>query len=155
VIVVPAASAPLRGDDRLFSYGERFRLLHAALRREIGAKRVILSTLERRRKGPNYTADTLAALEKICPQKPVVVVGADQAEKLGSWHRNDYLLEHYEFLVFARKGSRRESMPVFKGEFVEDFSEEISATQARQQLRGLSAADRFARALEALTGEIE
>lgn len=144
---MPAASAPLRTDDRLFSFRERFELLRALFHSEITARRIILSPLERLLPKPNFTFSTLAALRERCGQKPVVVVGGDQAQKLGSWHRSAELIGEYEFLVFARAGSVAENIPNLNARFVEDFSENISATALRKELTALPASERFQRAL--------
>lgn len=147
MIVMPAASAPLRTDDRLFSFRERFALLRALFRNEISARRIILSPLERLLPKPNYTFSTLSALRERCGQKPVVVVGADQAQKLGNWHRSAELIDEYEFLIFARAGSVPANIPNLRARFVEDFVEDISATALRTELAALPAGERFERAL--------
>jgi nicotinic acid mononucleotide adenylyltransferase len=132
---MPAADAPLRGDARYYSYRERFHQLRNMFSREISEQKVILSRLEKSLPKPNYTITTLTALSGICPEKPVVVIGADQAANLGRWHRSAELLRDFEFLVFARRGSDvPENLP---GRFcyIRDFDENISATEIRNKLR--------------------
>lgn len=147
IVVMPAAGAPLRVDERLFSYRERFRLLRLLLQSEIVAGQVALSKLERSLPRPNYTADTLAALAKHCATPPVIVIGADQAEKLPLWHRSEELMARYKFLVFARPGSPAKNNPQLNARFIGDFAENISATEIREKLAALPAAKRFAAAL--------
>lgn len=147
MIIMPAASAPLRTDDRLFSFRERFHLLRSLFRSEIATGRIILSPLERLLPKPNYTFDTLSAVRRRCGQKPVVVVGADQAQKLGLWHRSAELIGEYEFLIFARAGSVPANIPNLRARFVADFAEHISATALRTELAALPAGERFQRAL--------
>ena len=146
---MPAAGAPLRADERLFSYRERFSLLRRLLHSEIKRDKVILSVLERRLPKPNYTMNTLTALSKICTQKPILVIGADQVEKLPHWHQGAVLLREYEFLCFARRGAALGKIPGLIARLIEDFSEDISATELRAKLIGLPQAQRFAAALAA------
>lgn len=131
---MPAGDAPLRSDARYYTYRERFHQLRVMFTREISGRRVILSRLEKSLPKPNFTIQTLTALAGICPEKPVLVIGADQAANLGRWHRSAELLRDFEFLVFARRSSPfPESLP---GSFcyVRDFDENISATEIRGKL---------------------
>lgn len=141
---MPAAASPLREDARLFNYRMRFDFLHRLFAQEIAAGRVILSILEKKLPQPNYTYNTLEALAQICPVKPVLVIGADQAQNLPRWHKADDLLRNFRFLVFARGGSPADALPVFNVEVVADFDEEISATELRSQLAQLSVQARIA-----------
>lgn len=135
IILMPAADAPLRNDERYYTYRERFRLLRRLFADEISRHNVILSKLEKSLPKPNYTIGTLSALRAICPGKPVIVLGADQAENLGRWHRSAELLRDFEFLIFARRGSQLPE--TLKGSFcyITDFDENISATEIRNELR--------------------
>lgn len=132
---MPAADTPLRGDTRYYTYRERFRQLRTAFAREISDRRVILSRLEKTLPKPNYTIETLTALRLICPEKPVVVIGADQAVNLARWHRSAELVRDYEFLVFARRGSDFNDDLHGSFCFIADFEENISATEIRNSLR--------------------
>lgn len=147
---MPAASAPLRTDERLFSYRERFWLLRRIFAAEIAAGSVVVSVLEQSLPAPNYTVNTLAALGRLCGEKPVVVIGSDQAEKLPRWHLAPDLIRDYEFLILARRGAGRPSIAGLKASYVEDFAEDISATQLRQALSAIPAADRLKAALAAV-----
>ena len=132
---MPAADAPLRGDARYYTYRERFHLLRKMFAAEISRRQVILSNLEKSLPKPNYTFETLSALRNLCPEKPVVVIGADQAMNLARWHRSSELMREYEFLVFARRGSPYPGDPGENFCFVADFAEDISATEIRDKLR--------------------
>ncbi|MBX3723632.1 MAG: nicotinate-nicotinamide nucleotide adenylyltransferase [Turneriella sp.] len=149
VIVMPAASAPLRSDERLFSYRERFHLLRRAFAQEVAAGSVAISVLERRLPAPNYTVNTLTALAGFCAQKPIVVIGGDQAEKLPRWHRAEELFAQYEFLVFARGGATP-NIPGLRARYVPDFAEDISATEMRALLAAVPAASRLKAAVAAV-----
>lgn len=155
VIVSPAAFAPLRSDERLFSYRERFALLRVCFKRELERGQVILSVLEKSLPKPNYTIETLAHLSRRCGEKPIVVIGADQAAKIGNWHRSDELLREYRFVVFARgKEGKFLDDHAWDIMFFKDFDEPISATELRVQLVQLPREHRFAAALKLLTDEV-
>ncbi len=55
---------------------------------------------ELRRDGPTYTYDTVAAMGTEC----VLIVGADAAAGVPTWHRADELLEIARFAVVPRPG---------------------------------------------------
>lgn len=143
---MPAAVSPLRGDERLFNYRERFHFLRLLFSREIAAGRVILSSLEKKLPQPNYTMNTLEALGKICPVKPALVVGGDQATNLSRWHRADELMQSFRFVVFARQGAIAPAVTGLDFEFIADFDEDISATNLREKLKALPLQERIAAA---------
>jgi len=55
------------------------------------------------RDGPTYTIDTVAALG----QDAVIILGADAAVGIPSWHRGDELIEMAHFAVIPRAGVNR------------------------------------------------
>lgn len=141
---MPAFAAPLREDIRLFSFRERFRLLRTLFAPEILTSRVRLSHLEARLPRPNYTWQTLAALSRVCDRQPIIVIGADQAAKILSWHKGGELMRMYTFAVFAREGNAA-TQPEHKNfHRIENFSADISATAERERLGALPAAERYA-----------
>jgi len=148
VIVMPAAAAPLRKDERLFSYRERFHLLRSLFQTECRVGSVILSRLEKTLPLPNYTFDTLTALARICGIKPMIVLGEDQAANLNKWHNADQLMRDYEFVVFARRGPSAEKPFGLRYTLIADFDEDISATALRHRLHSLPPAERLAAAAE-------
>lgn len=148
MLLMPAAGAPLRSDERLFNYRERFHILRILFATEIAAGRVILSTLEKTLPKPNFTIATLEALQQLCPTKPVIVIGADQAANLARWHRADELLQQYEFVIFARQGSEILPQAGIRCEVIANFDEDISATALRAHLSGLAAARRVEEVLK-------
>lgn len=154
VVVSLAAKAPLRDDERLFSYRERFALLRSCFARELQYGEVILSILERSLPKPNYTIETLSHLSRLCQKKPIVVIGADQAEKILHWHRAEELLRDYRFVVFARGRVVLAHNQNWDCTFIDDFDEPISATALRAQLVALPREHRFAAALKLLTDEV-
>ncbi|GAB4437587.1 MAG: hypothetical protein OHK0011_20600 [Turneriella sp.] len=154
VIISPAQAAPLRTDERLFSYRERFSLLRSCFAQQLAEGRVILSLLERSLPRPNFTVNTLAALVSLCGTKPVVVIGADQAAQIGQWHRAEELMREYEFVVFARRSPAVAFDDRLRHKLVADFDLPVSATAVRADLRRLPKAERFA-AARALTNQVQ
>jgi len=70
-----------------------------------------VSELEVRRDGPSYTAETLAALRDESPDDELtLILGADQAAHLASWHEPERVLELARVAVAAREGMEREAV---------------------------------------------
>lgn len=125
---MPAGAAPLRTNTALFTYQQRFALLRQAFAEEIRIGRVRLSSLERRLPQPNYTIDTLTYLQRLCTQRPTIVIGADQAANISRWHRAAELMHRYEFLVFARRGAVPEFPAAMRYNLIADFDDQHEAT---------------------------
>lgn len=62
---------------------------------------------EIRRSGKTYTIDTLAAMEA---DSPFLILGADAAARLPSWHRADEVLQRARLAVAPRPGTARHSV---------------------------------------------
>ena len=146
VIVMPAPQAPLRAAEKCFSYRERFHLLRVMFRHEISRARVLLSVLEKRLPAPHFTIETLEALNGLCSEKPVVVIGGDQAEKIPRWHRVSELVTRYRFVIFARTGASAPTLHEMRYETIGDFSYDISSTALRDRLLLLDSVQRFSEA---------
>ena len=70
-----------------------------------------VSELEVGREGPSYTADTLALLREQEPDDELtLILGADQAAKLASWHQPERVMELARVAVAAREGMEREAV---------------------------------------------
>jgi nicotinate-nucleotide adenylyltransferase len=69
------------------------------------------SALEVERGGTSYTVDTLKAIHSMHPDAPLrLIVGADTARTLGSWHEPATLLELADLAVALRSGTGREQV---------------------------------------------
>jgi nicotinate-nucleotide adenylyltransferase len=107
VVLVPARLPPHKpvvedpgGARRL----EMCRLLIA------GAARLAVSAIELERDGPSYTVDTLQAIHTSDPEAELtLIVGADIAATLPSWHESDRLLGLAALAVAGRKGGDRDA----------------------------------------------
>ena len=70
-----------------------------------------VSELETRRDGPSYTAETLGELHEEAPDDELtLILGADQAAHLASWHEPERVLELARVAVAAREGMEREAV---------------------------------------------
>jgi nicotinate-nucleotide adenylyltransferase len=68
-------------------------------------------SLEVRRGGSSYTADTLAEIHAMSPQAELTfIVGADTARTLPTWHRPQAVLGLARLAVAERQGSDREQV---------------------------------------------
>ncbi len=64
------------------------------------------SRLELERHGPTYTVDTVEALAREGPRRELfLIVGADVAKSIHTWHRADDLRAHVTLAVVTRDGS--------------------------------------------------
>ncbi len=70
-----------------------------------------LSRVEVDREGPSYMADTLRLLGEGSPEDELVlIVGADQAGALPTWHEPETVLELATLAVASREGMEREAV---------------------------------------------
>lgn len=131
---IPAPAAPLRG-EALAPAEDRYEML----RRAIGSDdRFAVSRVELERPGPSYTWDTVEALHALLPGVRLVwILGADQVEKLPSWHRARELVQRVEFACFERPGYSAQPPAGLEGlrlHRLESRGLEISAHEIRDRL---------------------
>jgi nicotinate-nucleotide adenylyltransferase len=105
VLLVPVGEAPhreLRADP-----GSRHRLRMVQLA-VAGNDRLEASAVEVERPGLSYTADTLAALRASAPDEELtLILGADQAMRLPTWHEPERVLAQAWLAVAQREGLGR------------------------------------------------
>jgi nicotinate-nucleotide adenylyltransferase len=101
LLLVPVGRAPHREVESDPGGEARLELCRAAV---AGDERFGVSRVEIDRAGPSYTADTLRGVRsELSPRDDVVLVlGADQAAELPTWHRPEEVLERAEVAVLAR-----------------------------------------------------
>ena len=76
-----------------------------------GDRRFEVSRVEVERSGPSYTVDTLRLLgERLPDDELTVILGADQASRLPSWHEPEAVLSLARVAVAAREGIEREAV---------------------------------------------
>jgi nicotinate-nucleotide adenylyltransferase len=106
--MVPTGQAPHRQIDP--DPGPRIRLELCRLAAAT-ADWLTVSAVEIERDGPSYTADTLEALHQRAPEEErTLILGADQAANLASWHDPERVLALARVAVAAREGIERETV---------------------------------------------
>ncbi|MDA8196028.1 MAG: nicotinate-nucleotide adenylyltransferase [Actinomycetota bacterium] len=111
----------------------RFLLVEDAVR---GVEGLRASDMEIQRGGSSYTIDTVIELTGSDPSIEVVlVVGADAAAGLSTWHRYSELSKMVDLVVVNRPGAFVEpsSLAEWKVTFVEVPSLAVSSTEIRQR----------------------
>jgi nicotinate-nucleotide adenylyltransferase len=99
--VVPAGVPPHRGPAHAGA-ADRLAMCRAAIE---GRPRITVVDLELRRPGPSYTVDTMHDLAAAHPEVQLwVVLGADAAREMASWHGSSELLTAYHFVLVNRAG---------------------------------------------------
>jgi len=92
------------GRRPLSAAGDRLAMTQRAV---LGFNRIGASDLEIRRGGTTYTIDTLEQLRADAPDRPLfLVVGADAAAELHTWHRHEELPALATLVIVERNGER-------------------------------------------------
>ena len=108
ILLIPVGDAPHRELQADPGREHRLRMVELA---GAGDDRLEASTLEVERPGPSYTADTLAALRASAPDEELtLILGADQAMRLGTWHEPERVLAQARLAVAQRQGLGREEV---------------------------------------------
>jgi nicotinate-nucleotide adenylyltransferase len=108
VRLVPVGEAPHRELAQDPGGEVRVRLCELATASD---PRLGVSRLEVDRPGPSYTVDTLRLLREQEPaEEPVLILGADQASRLGSWRDPGTVLELARVGVATRGGVQRDQV---------------------------------------------
>jgi nicotinate-nucleotide adenylyltransferase len=108
VLLVPFGEAPHRELDSDPGPRERLRLTQIAAADD---ERLLVSPIETNRPGPSYMADTLTLLREIEPAAELtLILGADQAMKLRSWHEPEQVLDTARLAVADRGGVGRDDV---------------------------------------------
>jgi nicotinate-nucleotide adenylyltransferase len=108
VVLVPTARPPHRRIDDDPGAEARAEMCELAAGDD---DRLTVSRIELERKGPSYTADTLAELAAAEPDAELfLLLGGDQAAALGSWHEPQAVLDAATVAVAERDEFRREDI---------------------------------------------
>ena len=114
-----------------------------------GVDKVVVDARETQRSGPSYTVDTLEALRDDYPAAQFfLIVGEDQAQSLGTWHRWQDVLQLATICVAARAGFTRAS-PLFEAlhlaptafQLIEMPPMDVSATDIRLRVANHQSTD--------------
>jgi nicotinate-nucleotide adenylyltransferase len=129
---VPAREQPFKRGRHRTSPEHRAAMLSLALGDTPGFD---VEQAELNRRGPSYTVDTLDQLRRREPGAEfVLLLGADAAAELPSWHEAHRIQELARVVVFARPGT---TVPASAGvsATIEVPAIDISATEIRKRVR--------------------
>jgi nicotinate-nucleotide adenylyltransferase len=107
VLLVPFGQAPHRVVEADPGPRERLRMAQLAA---AGDVRLEASAIEVDRPGPSYMADTLRILRETTAAEPTLILGADQAKRLATWHDPERVLELARVAVADRDGVGRDDV---------------------------------------------
>lgn len=118
------------GERTITSAARRLALVEAAVGSAPG---VVASTVEIELGGPSYSLVTLEALAAREPDTEwLVVVGADAAAGLDTWHRAAELRERHDFVVVNRPGHRSPPPAGWRCRPVEIPALDVSSSELRR-----------------------
>ncbi len=103
VLFIPAGIPSFKRDKQVTPARHRLAMLELALQ---DVPYAALSSMEVRREGVTYTADTLEELRGLCPEgtRLVFIMGGDSLHTLPHWDRAGRILELAEIAAVARVG---------------------------------------------------
>lgn len=132
VVFVPAGR-PWQKDGRSVSAAEdRYRMTELAIRDDEPAFAV--SRIEVDRDGPSYTVDTLESFDRE-ERELFLILGADAAAGLHTWHRPDRICELAVLAIVNRPGhDRPRTSPACRCVDVAMEPVDISATEVRRRI---------------------
>ena len=139
LLLCPAFKAPLRREKALFKACDRLAMVQAVASEH---SRLKVLDYEIRRKRVCYTYETIQEVRRLYPTLPVLMlIGADQFNRLAQWKFLDRLLPVVHMLVFLRDRSthpvppkvRHLSYSVMKNPLVPVSSTEIRERIAKHQ----------------------
>ena len=131
-VLFVVAHKPWQKGERVVAGAEdRAAMVEAAIEDVAGLE---VSRLELDRGGPSYTIDTLEQLAGRGPEL-FLIVGADAAAEIGSWHRVDAVRDLATLVVVTRPGWDVPHLgPGWRVEQVVIPRLEVSSTELRQRL---------------------
>jgi len=104
VLFIPSFSPPHKA-GAVAAFDQRLAMTRLAVKGWPGFE---VSEVERRRNGPSYTVDTIAALRRVFPRDSFyLVMGTDQYRAMKNWHRPGELGRLARIAVMDRPGTRR------------------------------------------------
>jgi len=129
---VPARQQPFKVGHHGASVKDRLRMVEMAI---AGEPRFALEQSEIDRSGPSFTVDTLRTLRDREPgQAFVLLVGADAAAELPTWHQAEEIPRLARVVMFARPAGP-DSRTVGGFEAIRVPQVDISASEIRRRVR--------------------
>jgi nicotinate-nucleotide adenylyltransferase len=131
VLIVPVGAQPLKQGATAASFEDRMEMARLAF---AGQPRMELSLLDAPKANgkPNYTMDTVAALQKQLGADDAIfcLMGADSFMTIGKWHRSVELLLRCDFIVGARPGFDLGRLTAALPEKISVATESVSEAEA-------------------------
>jgi len=115
----------------------RLRMTELATRGYAG---IVASDIEISRGGKSYTIDTIEGILGK-GDEPLIIVGADAAAGLDSWHRSAELKSAVDVAVVGRPGSRNATPAGWRSHYVEVPQVDVSSTDLRRRVADGSPVD--------------
>ena len=144
VIFVPAAQAPLKGQDVTHPGEHRLAMLRAATDWD---DRFTVSDHEIKRGGMSYTIDSVKHFRAEFPDADLFwIIGGDHLPKLSQWHRIEELAGLIEFIFLERPGHPAKSPAAISGlrlHRCDGHLIEISSTELRDRVQRRLSLDYF------------
>ena len=145
LIFVPACRSPLKDVAPLASGHDRMEMISRAIKKE---KKFILSDYELKKKGSNYTLETVRHFRNHYGREAILywLVGADSVDDLRYWYKIDELIDDCNLCVMYRAGYEKptfQSIEKVLGKSYADKLEgniiptplvDVSSTEIRKQL---------------------
>jgi nicotinate-nucleotide adenylyltransferase len=129
-LIVAVANDPWQKRDVAATATDRLALAAIAFD---GVERVEVSDIEIRRGGPTYTVDTVEAL--LSPGDELfVIIGADAARQLPTWHRAAALAELVTIVVVARDGDDIDPISGFRSIKVDVSRVDVASSEVRERV---------------------
>ncbi len=101
---VISPSNPLKKKETLLNSAQRYYMAQIAIEDD---PRFKVCDIEFKLPIPSYTAVTLAKLTELYPDHQfVILMGEDNLQNLHKWRNYEYILEHFEIMVYPRPGSQ-------------------------------------------------
>ena len=135
LLLCPAFHAPLRIEKPYFSTQTRLRILEK-IAQEIPQFKIC--TLEIEKQKICYTFETIKEVQLQYPDSTILLLlGADQFNRLHEWKFHQELAEHCQFLVFSRNGQEvtPPAFPQLSYQLVKNELIDCSSTEIRKCLK--------------------
>ena len=122
------------GDQRVTAAKIRLEMVQALVGE---TTKFVVSDSEIRRGGPSYTIDTVKELHEKSRKKILIslILGADAAGGLQSWHRSEELRQLVQIVVVDRAWSARDVPKGWRFQRLEMESVDISSSTIRERVR--------------------
>ena len=133
VIFVPAKTPPHKSREEISSQQDRLAMLKLAVG---GRNKFRISEIEFNRRGPSYTVDTLAELQRQNPDDEFYfLIGADNISDMESWYQPERILEIVKVAAAGRPGFSPEGKFSAMIESFDMTPVSVSSTMIREKVR--------------------